>query len=131
MQVMFMFHGTCDRLTLPEGDRTHDCHPTAGHMIYKTGRGAYWFSIPQRALISFSGMNETTDEDRGTLNLDLVTVSSSLDAKISGGPASGSCTFFNPWKGRAYVRCQAHTKGGDYSAAFTTDGQPPQQIGGD
>ena len=128
IREMYFVHGTCTRLIVPEGDRTAACNKAVGHVLYGSGRTSFWFSIPNRALISFSGVRETHDENRGTLELDLLTMATSPEIPL--GEGQGSCTFDNPWKGTARIRCQGHSTQGEFVAEFTTDGKPPDKVGG-
>ncbi len=129
IREMYFVRGTCTRLIVPEGDRTAVCNKAVGHVLYGSGRTSFWFSIPKRALISFSGQRESRDGDRGTLELDLLTMATSPNIPVSEG--QGTCSYDNPWKGTAHIRCQGHSKQGEFVAEFTTDGKPPDKVGGD
>jgi hypothetical protein len=119
---MYWLTGTCDRLVTPDGNHTAECNKALGLIGYSNGRRSYWFSIPHKSLIAFSGTNY--DGKGGRLELDIVTLASSPDPHPS--EARGSCTFDDPWKGPAHIRCQGKTEAGDFAAEFTTDGKPPQ-----
>jgi len=125
---MFIVKGICDRLVTPDGDQTAACNKVLVLATYSNGRKSYWFSIPKTALISFSGIHESRDAKGGKLDLDLVTVATSPNPRGNGG--RGSCSFEDPWKGRAHIRCRGSSDAGAFVAEFTTDGQPPKEPGG-
>jgi len=110
---MYWVTGTCDRLATPDGNQTAACNKAVGLVSYSNGRRSFWFSIPHKSLIAFSGISESQDDKAGTLHIDLITLASSPHANPS--VAKGSCSFDNPWKGRAHIRCQGSTEAGNFS----------------
>jgi hypothetical protein len=123
LQSMYFVHGTCTRLVTPDGDETPGCNKAVGLISYSNGRRSFWFSIPKKSLIAFSGMSGGST----TLQLDLLTIASTPDA-IRGGAGQGSCSFSDPWKGIARIRCKGSSEAGAFEAEFTTDGKPPENM---
>jgi hypothetical protein len=119
---MYFVHGSCGRLTTPDGDHTAECNKALGLVTYANGRRSFWFSIPHKSLVAFSGF--ATENEQGTMQLDMVTIASSPNPQPAS--AKGSCTFDDAWKGLAHVRCQATSDAGNFSAEFTTDGKAPE-----
>jgi len=122
--VLFV-HGTCERLVTPDGDQSEDCNKVLGLASYSNGRHSLWFSVPKKSLIAFSGIDENAEGNTEILQLDLLTVASESSGTTPRG-GTGSCTYSDPWKGRAHFSCSGSTDDGKFAAEFTTDGKPPE-----
>lgn len=124
---MSFLQGKCTRLITPEGDRTKDCNTALGLVSYSNGRHSFWFSIPNSSLIAFSGMDEEQDGDDAVLRVDLLSFASDPSA-VHGGAGAGSCSFSDPSKGPAHIRCEGTSEAGKFVAEFISDGKPPENL---
>jgi|GEM_PF-4468643 len=124
-QTVYFLAGDCERLVTPGQDRSERCTATLVHMIYRDGRSSYAFSDGRDAMISFSGVAEAFDEERGILALDHISIASAPGPHVHSEDATGTCEFSNPFRGRSYIRCSGRTASGEFSASFSSDGQPP------
>jgi hypothetical protein len=124
-QTIFFLRGTCQGLITPARDRSAGCAETLVHMIYRDGRTSYAFSEGREAMVSFSGIAETADDESGVLVLDHVSIATNPGPQVRSEDATGRCEFSNPFRGQSYVRCSARTASGEFTASFLSDGQPP------
>lgn len=124
---MSFLQGKCTRLIIPDGDRTKDCNTALGLVSYSNGRHSFWFSIPNSSLIAFSGMDEEQYGDDSILRLDLVSFASD-PAAVHSGAGAGSCSFSDPTKGPAHIRCEGTSEAGKFVAEFVSDGKPAENL---
>lgn len=125
LQSMVFLSGTCDRLVVAGRDATAACRGMVLNLNYRTGRTSFAFTEGENRMVSFSGMGTQAEGDVARHDLDLVTIAEGPQAAVTSEAATGACAYSNPYAGRSYVRCTAHTEAGEYSAAFTSDGRPP------
>jgi hypothetical protein len=108
-----------------------EVRPCEGRIItiqYDNGRVGFYFidNTDGWGIVSFSGMKQ--EQHSPSENLRLLPI----DALIIGEvcvPALGSCTFEDPYVGKARIECTAYHENGDlFSGFFVTDGSQPQLI---
>ena len=116
--------GACQQLVVAGDDRSAGCRSPATNINYRNGRTSFAFAVDD-VMVSFSGPSETRGGDHVTLALDGITVASDKGEVLSAEEATGSCEYPDPFAGRAAIRCTARTEAGQFSAAFTSDGVPP------
>src|SRR5256885_8168905 len=98
---IYLFHGSCNRLTTPQGDLTVGCAEALSHWVYPDGRTSYWFAQRGKALVTFSGLNEkVVGADGGVLIINKVTTSVGPQWHARGAPARGTCMIVNVQNGR-------------------------------
>jgi hypothetical protein len=123
--------GTCSHLVIGKGrDVGNKCVGKVLNINYSDGRSGFYFVISDLAVITFSGMgNAQVKINADEVMQPIDTVIFGLDAagtKPNSTHAVGTCHYTNPYKGKAFVNCDATTSAGAFSARFTTDGSPPQ-----
>ena len=125
LRAMIVLSGTCERLVIAGRDASAGCHRAVVKLVYRNGRSSFGFTEGGERMISFSGIAQTGEGDEVEQALDMVTVAAENGRDVHSSPASGSCAFSNPYRGRSYIRCRATSPAGIYEASFTSDGQPP------
>ena len=116
--------GACQQLVVAGDDRSAGCRGPATTINYRNGRTSFAFVVDD-VMVSFSGPSEARGGDHVTLNLDGITVASDKGEVMSAEDATGSCEYPDPFAGRAAIHYTARTEAGQFSAAFTSDGVPP------
>jgi hypothetical protein len=116
--------GACQQLVVAGDDRSAGCRGPATNINYRNGRTSFAFAVDD-VMVSFSGPSETRGGDVVTLTLDSITIASDKSEVLSAEEATGSCEYPDPFAGRAAIHCTARTEAGQFSAAFTSDGVPP------
>ena len=116
--------GACQQLVVAGDDRSAGCRGPATNINYRNGRTSFAFAVDD-VMVSFSGPSEARGGDHVTLTLDGITVASDKGEVLSAEEATGSCEYPDPFAGRAAIHCTARTQAGAFSAAFTSDGVPP------
>lgn len=125
LQALIVISGTCERLVIAGRDASAGCRRAVVNLVYRNGRSSFGFTEGDERMVSFSGITQTSEGDEAEQALDMVTVAAEDGRSVDSAPASGSCAFSNPYRGRSYLRCRASTPAGVYEASFTSDGQPP------
>ena len=130
LQRMMFVTGTCERLVVAGEDVTGRCRAVVVNLTYRHGRSSFAFSDADRRMISFSGMERSRTGEVVRQTLDLITIARGGGGEVEtdGRTATGDCEFGDPFAGPAFIRCTARTAEGDYSASFTTDGEPPRVV---
>lgn len=126
VQSLVFLTGTCERLVIAGRDATADCRGTAVNLNYRTGRTSFAFQDGEARMVSFTGLGAPAEGDVARHALDGITIAASPGPTVTAEPATGSCEYSNPYRGRSYIRCAATTAAGAYSVAFASDGRPPQ-----
>ena len=126
LHAVAFLNGKCTQLTFAGKDGTRACVGKITNTMYKTGRTGFVFMFGDHALITFSGADSPARGDQATVRLDKV-----IFALIGTGtepnviPATGICTYTNPYAGPSRINCSASTKVGKFSGAFVSDGAEP------
>ena len=116
--------GACQQLIVAGDDRSAGCRSPVTNINYRNGRTSFAFAVDD-VMVSFSGPSETRGGDQVILALDRITIASDRSEVLSAEQATGRCEYPDPFAGRAAIRCTATTEAGQFSAAFTSDGVPP------
>ena len=116
--------GACQQLVVAGDDRSAGCRGPATNINYRNGRTSFAFAVDD-VMVSFSGPSEARGGDLVTLTLDSITIASDKSEVLSAEQATGTCQYPDPFAGRAAIRCTGRTEAGQFSAAFTSDGVPP------
>ncbi len=123
--------GTCSHLIIGKGrDAGNKCVGKVLNINYSDGRSSFYFVVANLAVVTFSGMgNAQVKINADEVMQPIDTVIFGLDeagTKPNSVHAVGTCHYTNPYKGKAFVNCDATTSAGTFSARFETDGSPPQ-----
>ena len=116
--------GACEQLVVAGADRSVGCRNPATNINYRNGRTSFAFAVDD-VMVSFSGPSEARGGNQVILALDRITIASDKGEVLSAEQATGRCEYPDPFAGRAAIRCTARTEAGQFSAAFTSDGVPP------
>jgi hypothetical protein len=119
--------GACSRLVMGGQDLSGACQPQILNQVYRSGRTGFTFVAGDKAIVSFSGMgqDQTHDNpDEANQPIDKVTFTQ-IGADTKAEPATGVCSYTNPYKGPSTVKCVAKTARGEFSATFVSDGAEP------
>lgn len=96
-------------------------------IVDPNGDTTYAFMMGDGGVLNFHGVDAAAIGN-GQDFFDVRTVSlidRTKGNKVDSATASGRCYYDDPWSGVAKVRCDAVAQGKNFSARFTTDGQPP------
>lgn len=124
---VFIDVGRCEKLVMAGDDYSAGCQGKMANIIYEDQRAAFIFFINDLARVSFVGdtrKQPRVDDDGGEQPL------SDVSFKLMGAPmdnimpAEGKCTYGNPTKGPAMVRCEAESSMGKFVAWFRSTGEP-------
>lgn len=125
---MLSVKGHCDSLVVGDRSFTGDCGTQLLNVTYPDGRVGFYFVLADGRIITFSGMdgdNPTPDTDIVALDKVIMSRKDTPD-QPDVFKVKGTCGFGNPMKGPMTVSCKGTLADGKaFSAAFTTDGQPP------
>ena len=126
LHALAIMNGQCTQLTVAGKDSTPVCLGKITNTMYKTGRSGFIFMAGDVAVVTFSGMDTPARGDQATVHLDAI-----IFTLVGTGtppndiPATGSCTYTNPYAGPSRIQCTASTEAGRFSASFTSDGKEP------
>jgi hypothetical protein len=126
LHAIAIMNGTCKQLTIADKDASSGCEGKLTNTIYKTGRSGFTFLVGDLAVVTFSGADSAAKGNSATIHLDKVIftlIGTGTDPNVI--RATGTCTYTNPYVGPSHVTCSASTKSGRFSAAFVSNGQPP------
>ena len=128
LRSWIFLRGTCERLVIAGKDVTGACRETVVNMTYHYGRSSFGFSDGSARMVSFSGTEQIREGDvvRQTLDAISIATQGALAPDVASAPASGTCIFSDPYRGRSFIRCSARTRDGEFAASFTSNGEPPQ-----
>ncbi|GLS45275.1 hypothetical protein [Methylobacterium brachythecii] len=121
--------GTCERLVIGGQDVTGQCSGTLLNTSYATGRVGFYFVTSDGAALTFTGLGSSQvkpDPDTAVQPVDGVIFG--FKGQYDREKAVGICRFTNPNDRPGSVNCSAETRGGKFSADFTTDGKPPEIV---
>jgi hypothetical protein len=120
--------GRCQKLVVGGQSYTKDCQPKLVNVSYPNGRLGFWFLLPKKSILSFSGPslpNPTPNTGESIVDQVVFQLGGS-STPTSNDPAQGRCTYANPIKPMT-IRCQGVMRGGvKFLAIFRTDGKPPR-----
>ncbi|HEY0625448.1 MAG TPA: hypothetical protein VGD10_01820 [Allosphingosinicella sp.] len=121
-----VMNGTCGRLILGGRDVSSGCESRVTNSMYKGGRTGFTFLAGDVAVVTFSGADTPAKGNHATVRLDRVIFTlNGAGTKPNVVPASGTCTYTNPYAGPSRINCSASTNNGAFSASFVSDGEPP------
>lgn len=126
LSAIAFLKGTCQSFVVGGKDASRKCLGKLTNTVYRTGRSGFTFVVGDLAVVTFSGADSPAIGNRAAIRLDKV-----IFTLIGTGtppnviPASGRCTYTNPYAGPSHVNCSATTKDGPFSASFVSNGEPP------
>ncbi len=120
-----VLRGNCAQLVIGEDDLTSKCEQKLLQTAVNEQNIDFYFSTTDGRLYIFNGtdgVNPSPDTDITQINK----VIFSENEKNTDYPASGRCSYGNPYKGRTTVLCSGTLQDNRrFDATFITDGQPP------
>ena len=131
---MVLVQGACGPELIRYGQAVADpsCEPLI-NTVYRNGRTGFYFTAGA-SLLTFSGIepqiNQGPDDIIQPVDLILVTqITTDEPGRPELLPASGRCSFSNPYKGiPTTVQCEAETARGRFAATFHHDGSEPSLL---
>jgi hypothetical protein len=130
LEYLATMKGACSRLVLGGQDLSGACVPKIVNQVYRSGRTGFTFVAGEQTIVSFSGMgqDQTHDNpDQANQPIDKVTFTQPGSGPAA-EPATGVCSYTNPYKGPSTVKCVAKTARGEFSATFVSDGAEPSMM---
>lgn len=119
-------NGTCSRLVMADNDASDSCVGQAINSMYNNGRTGFAFQAGDMAIVTFSGIGTPAKGDLAESKLDHVIFGLvGTGTEPNSVPATGKCTYTNPYAGPSHINCFAKTKSGTFSASFVSDGAEP------
>lgn len=122
---MTFLRGNCAQLVFGSEDWSGKCDQKLMQTAVNRNNIDFYFSTTDNRMLIFNGVdgeNPTPDTDVSTVKK----VIFSQNGTNTDFPASGRCSYGNPYKGRSTVQCSGTLKDGRrFDATFVTDGQPP------
>lgn len=121
-----ILNGSCTQLTVGGKDATHACEGKITNTMYKTGRTGFIFMVGDLAVVTFSGADSPAKGDHASVRLDKIIftlVGTGTAPNVI--PATGSCSYTNPYAGPSRINCSASTKDGKFSGSFVSNGAEP------
>jgi hypothetical protein len=126
LSAIAIMNGRCSQLVFAGKDATRACVGKITNTMYKTGRAGFVFMAGDLAVITFSGADSPARGDQATVRLDKVIFTLvGMGTEPNAIPATGTCTYTNPYAGPSRINCSASTKEGKFSGAFVSDGAEP------
>lgn len=130
---LYSLSGKCTKFINRKNDVTRHCLSKLASFTLKNGRVGFIFTIGSYATFQFSGSGQhqekisknATGQPLDRVTFTLLGMGNKTKPNIL-LVQRGACAYSNPYIGIATVICEAKTKLGTFSAAFETDGQPPQ-----
>ena len=131
---MVLVRGACGPELMRYGQTVAD--PSCKALIntvYRNGRTGFYFTAG-RSMLTFSGIepqiNQGPDDIIQPVDLILVTqMTTDEPGQPELLPASGRCSFSNPFRGiPTTVQCEAETARGRFAATFDHDGSEPSLL---
>ena len=135
MTAMTFMKGLCRHMTM-NGEELKPCKGTLASFSYDDGRQSFIFANGSlttqdtQMTITFSGnaQGQVAQADGSvTRPVDLV-ISGSTPQNMTDHPATGTCTFSDPFAGVAKISCQAKTDTANWTGEFITDGGKPDVV---
>lgn len=127
---VLVLDGSCDKLTLGKRKMADRCSPKMMSTSYPHGRVGFYFIMEDGTGVTISGMdgaNPTPDTDVTVVDKVIVNLDPKKLNKPDVFPATGKCTFGNPYKGEMTISCKGKLRDGRaFAGSFTTDGAPPR-----
>lgn len=126
LRAVAMMHGTCGKLVMAGEDVSEGCQGLITNTMYKTGRTGFVFTAGDVAVVTFSGAGAPAQGDQASARLDKVIftlIGTGTEPNVL--PATGTCTYTNPYAGPSRINCSATTKIGRFSGTFVSDGEEP------
>lgn len=126
LHAIAIMQGTCHRLVIGEKDASSNCESKLTNTMYKTGRSGFTFLVGDLAVVTFSGADSPAKGNSASIRLDKVIftlIGTGTEPNVV--PATGTCTYTNPYAGPSRVHCSASTESGRFSGSFVSNGQPP------
>ncbi|WP_114227210.1 MULTISPECIES: hypothetical protein [Sphingomonas] len=127
LKAVAIMHGRCRSLVVAGKDASRACSSLVTNSMYRTGRGGFVFTAGDLAVVTFSGFDTGAQGDIAEIKLDHVIFSLiGTGTPRNTVPATGTCTYTNPYAGPSHITCTALTKSGRFAATFLSNGQEPE-----
>ena len=117
--------GQCHTLILGGTDASAQCEGKVVNTAYRSGRSSFQFTIRDRAILGFHGVDSPAGNDQAVLRIDGISLNLMMGTPPTTSPASGTCSYTNPYAGPAMIRCSAISAGRRFEASFEADGRAP------
>lgn len=117
--------GKCHKLVIGGADASARCNPMIVNTSYKTGKSSFAFVAGESAIVGFFGTDSRAVGDKAVLRVEQITLNLMMGTPSTMAPATGTCTYTNPYAGPSLVQCSAVSGGKTYLATFVSDGRAP------
>ena len=118
--------GKCHKLVIGGADASAHCKPMVTNTAYRTGKSSFTFVAGESAIVGFFGADSRAERDKAVLKVEQITLNLMMGTPSTMAPATGTCTYTNPYAGPSLLQCSAISGGKTYSATFVSDGRAPE-----
>lgn len=123
-----VMNGKCHKFTFAGAEATPLCEGKILNVTYPDGHSSFMFTLKDKALVSFYGLDARAIGDKATLRIQKLTLNLLMGTPSTGSPASGECTYTNPYAGPSLVQCRATVGTRRFEATFVSDGNEPDLM---
>lgn len=120
--------GKCHEFVLDGVDASDRCENVLVNAAYRGSKSSFQFTLKDQAVFGFYGSDTKATGDKATLIVEKMTLNLLLGTPPTNGPATGKCTYTNPYAGPAVVRCTVASNGMNITALFVSDGSEPSIV---
>ena len=121
-------NGKCHKFTFAGADATPLCEGKILNVAYPDGHSSFMFTLKDKALVSFYGLDTRAVGDKATLRIQKLTLNLLMGTPSTGSPAAGECSYTNPYAGPSLVQCRATVGARRFEATFVSNGEAPDLM---
>ena len=117
--------GECSKLVVAGVDHSAICEGVIANFAYRSGHSSFQFAATHVVAIGFYGTDHAAQGDESFITVEKISINRLKGEPSIMVPASGKCTYTNPYAGPSRLLCSAISDGKAYSATFVSDGGEP------
>ena len=118
-------NGKCHKLVLGGENASEICKPTVLNVTYANGKSSFMFVAEGLGIISFYGTDSSAKGNKAVITVEQTTLKLEMANSPTTAPATGTCSYTNPYTGPSLVQCSAVAAGEIFQATFVSDGSKP------
>ncbi|MDB5669713.1 MAG: hypothetical protein JWO25_672 [Alphaproteobacteria bacterium] len=117
--------GECQKLVVGGVDQSSICAGRTANFAYRSGHSSFQFAGGDVVAIGFYGTDHEAQGDEAFITVERLSLNAMKGSPSTSIPASGKCSYTNPYAGPSRIQCSAISSGKVYSATFVSDGGEP------